>query len=144
MKFDPAIWGPHYWFFLHTIAHTYPETPNKATKRKYYDLIQNMPVFLPIGSMGSRFSDLINKYPVTPYLDSRASLIRWMHFIHNKINASLGKEEITLLESDDLYFEHYKAAPIIMMEKLNIKKHHIYISLSLMSVILIYIYSRDS
>jgi hypothetical protein len=144
MKFDPAIWGPHYWFFLHTVAHTYPESPDKAIKRKYYDLIQNMPLFLPIGTMGNRFSDLINKYPVTPYLDSRESLIRWMHFIHNKINASLGKEEITLLESHDYYFEHYKAAPIIMMEKLNIKKHHIYISLSLMSVILIYIYSRDS
>ena len=21
---DPKIWGPHYWFFLHTVAITYP------------------------------------------------------------------------------------------------------------------------
>ena len=144
MKFDPAIWGPHYWFFLHTIAQIYPESPNKATKRKYYDLIQNMPIFLPIGTMGNRFSELINKYPVTPYLDTRESLVRWIHFIHNKINVSIGKEEITLLESIDRYFEHYRAAPIIMMEKLRIKKYHIYISLSLISLLLIYIYSHDS
>ena len=144
MKFDPAIWGPHYWFFLHTIAQIYPESPDKATKRKYYDLIQNMPLFLPIGSMSNRFSELINKYPVTPYLDSSESLVRWIHFIHNKINVTIGKEEITLLESIDRYFEHYKAPPIIMMEKLRIKKHHIYISLSLISVLLIYIYSHDS
>ena len=115
MKFDPEIWGPHYWFFLHTIAQIYPESPDKATKRKYYDLIQNMPLFLPIGSMSNRFSELINKYPVTPYLDSRESLVRWIHFIHNKINVTIGKEEITLLESIDRYFEHYKAAPIIIM-----------------------------
>lgn len=144
MKYDPAVWGPHYWFFLHTIAHIYPECPDKATKRKYYDLIHNMPTFLPIGTMGNRFSDLINKYPVTPYLDNRESLVRWVHFIHNKINVMIGKEEITLLESVDLYFAQYKASPIIIMEKLNIKKHHIYISLSLICIILIYIYSRES
>ena len=144
MKYDPAVWGPHYWFFLHTIAQIYPECPDKATKRKYYDLIHNMPTFLPIGTMGNKFSDLINKYPVTPYLDNRESLVRWVHFIHNKINVMIGKEEITLLESIDLYFSHYKATPLIMMEKLNIKKHHIYISLSLICIILIYVYSRES
>ena len=144
MKFDPAVWGPHYWFFLHTISQIYPESPDKATKRKYYDLIQNFHIFLPVGSMGNRFSELINKYPVTPYLDSRESFVRWIHFIHNKINVSLGKEEVTLLNSIDYYFEQYKAAPVVMMEKLNIKKHHIYISLSLITVLMIYIYSYDS
>jgi hypothetical protein len=144
MNLEPAIWGPHYWFFIHTIAHIYPESPDKATKRKYYDLIQNIPTFLPIGTMSNRFSDMINTYPVTPYLDSHESLVRWTHFIHNKVNVSLGKEEITLLESIDQYFEHYKPIPIVMMDKLNVKKHHIYISLSLIAVILIYIYSQDS
>lgn len=144
MNFDSAVWGPHYWFFLHTIAQIYPESPDKSTKRKYYDLIQNYPLFLPIGTMSNRFSDLINKYPVTPYLDSRESLVRWVHFIHNKVNVSLGKEEITLPESIDLYYQHYKARPIVMMEELNIKKHHIYISLSLICALLIYFYSCES
>jgi hypothetical protein len=103
-----------------------------------------MPTFLPIGTMGNKFSDLINKYPVTPYLDNRESLVRWVHFIHNKINVMIGKEEVTLLESIDLYFAYYKATPLVMMEKLNIKKHHIYISLSLICLIFIYIYSRES
>ena len=42
---DPKIWGPHYWFFLHTIAVTYPHNPNSVTKKKYYDLIQNLHIF---------------------------------------------------------------------------------------------------
>ena len=48
---DPKIWGPHYWFFLHTIAVTYPHNPNSVTKKKYYDLIQNLHIFLPIAMM---------------------------------------------------------------------------------------------
>ena len=39
MQLDPKIWGPKYWFVLHTIALTYPDTPNSVTKKKYYDLI---------------------------------------------------------------------------------------------------------
>ena len=37
MIFDPEIWGPHYWFFLHTVSESYPLTPNETTKKKYYD-----------------------------------------------------------------------------------------------------------
>ena len=33
---DPSVWGPHYWFFLHTISMTYPYHPNAVTKKKYY------------------------------------------------------------------------------------------------------------
>ena len=43
MSLDPKIWGPHYWFVLHTIALTYPLTPNDTTKKKYYDFFHNLP-----------------------------------------------------------------------------------------------------
>ena len=45
---DPKVWGPHYWFFLHTLAMTYPHHPNSVTKKKYYEFIQNLPLFLPV------------------------------------------------------------------------------------------------
>ena len=35
MKFNADVWGPHYWFFLHTIANSYPKVCNKVTQRKY-------------------------------------------------------------------------------------------------------------
>ena len=86
MEFDPTVWGPHYWFFMHTIAHSYPTHPNEVTKRKYYDTIQNMPLFIPVADVGDRFSQLLDKYPVSPYLGSRESFVRWVHFIHNKLS----------------------------------------------------------
>ena len=86
MALDPKVWGPHYWFVLHTIALNYPLHPNETSKKKYYDFIENLPLFLPVMDMGNLFNEMLDHYPVTPYLDSRESLIKWVHFIHNKIN----------------------------------------------------------
>lgn len=141
MEFDPTVWGPHYWFFLHTIAHSYPETPNEVTKRKYYDTIQNMPLFIPVADIGDRFSQLLDKYPVSPYLGSRESFVRWVHFIHNKINVMLGKDEMSLLESVDAYFAKYRAKPIILSEVIGIRKHYLYAAIILICLVLIYLYS---
>ena len=33
MNFEPEIWGPHYWFFLHTVAESYPLHPTSVTKK---------------------------------------------------------------------------------------------------------------
>ena len=108
MGLDPKIWGPQYWFFLHTVALSYPRTPNEVTKKKYYDFIHNFPLFMPIEDIGNTFSKLIDKYPVTPYLDSRDSFTRWVHFIHNKINVALKLPELTMDQAMSAYYEHYK------------------------------------
>ena len=39
MALDPVVWGPHYWFVLHTIALTYPSNPNETIKKKLLDLV---------------------------------------------------------------------------------------------------------
>ena len=140
MLFDPSIWGPHYWFFIHTIAHSYPLTPNSVTKRKYYDLMQNMPIFIPNVDIGDRFAQMLDKYPVAPYLDSRESFIRWTHFIHNKINALLGKEEISYLASLEQYNAQYKPKSISISEKLKISKQQLYLFFILTCLALLYMY----
>ena len=102
-EISSLIWGPKFWFLLHCIAYNYPDTPNPITKRKYYDLIQNIPLFIPDVEMGDNFSVFLDKYPVSPYLCSRDSFMRWVHFIHNKVNNLMGKEEISLYESLDRF-----------------------------------------
>jgi hypothetical protein len=140
MRFDANIWGPHYWFFLHTVAESYPIYPNDVTKRKYYDLIQNMPLFIPDSDIGDNFSRLIDKYPVSPYLDNRDSFVRWVHFIHNKINIKLGKQELSLPMSLEKYRAEYKPKPIYLSEKINMRKHYIHAVLILTILFLIYLY----
>jgi hypothetical protein len=138
MRFEHNVWGPHYWFFLHTIAHSYPTHPNEVTKRKYYDLIMNMPIFIPHREFGDNFAELLDKYPVTPYLDSRESFTRWVNFIHNKINHILGKPEVPYLESLELYKSYYKPTEIVISEKIKISKKIILFSLIILMIILIY------
>jgi len=126
MLFDSNVWGPHYWFFLHTISESYPLSPNQVTKRKYYDLIQNFPLFIPNHEMGNVFSNFLDKYPVTPYLDSRDSFVRWIHFIHNKFNVYLKKPEITLPNALAKYRAEYKSPVIKLSEKISMRKHYIF------------------
>jgi FAD-linked sulfhydryl oxidase len=138
MHFDPSVWGPHYWFFIHTVAESYPMTPNNITKRKYYDFIQNIPLFIPVPEMGNKFSELLDKYPVTPYLDNRDSFVRWTHFIHNKYNVLLGKEEISLPNALEKYRDEYKPKPVYLSEKIKMRKHYIYATIIFALLILIY------
>jgi hypothetical protein len=135
---DSSVWGPHYWFFLHTVAMTYPHRPNTMTKKKYYDFIQNIPMFIPIESMASNFSKLLDNYPVSPYLDSRDAFIRWMHFIHNKINEKLEKPKITLEKFYADYYESYKPKDVKMREYYKFRAKLIYLFIVLCIIFGIY------
>lgn len=128
---DPKVWGPHYWFFLHTMAMTYPHYPNTITKKKYYEFIQNLPLFLPVEQISGEFSKLIDKYPITPYLDNRDSFVRWMHFIHNKINEKLEKPTISLNQFFINYYDAYKTKDEKMDIYNKIKGKVIYIGIIL-------------
>lgn len=136
-KFDPAVWGPYYWFFLETIAYTYPERPTAVTKRKYYDFVQNLPLFIPNPEIGNQFAGFLDRFPVSPYLDSRDSFIRWVHFMHNKINRKLGKEEISLFKALDNYRAHYIPKTVRMSERYHIKKEYIIAVFTLVCFIII-------
>ena len=105
---------------------TYPIRPNAVTKKKYYEFIQNLPLFIPVESLSGEFSKLIDKYPVTPYLDNRESLIRWTHFIHNKINQKLEKPQISLSEFYIKYYEEYKSQNVKMIEYYKMREKAIY------------------
>jgi hypothetical protein len=139
-KMNPEVWGPPMWMFLHTLAFGYPDTPTATTKRKYYDLIQNLPLFIPNSEMGNRFSQMLDAHPVTPYLDNRDSFMRWVHYIHNKINRLLGKEEISFYRSLDVFHEEYLPKPIYTEEIIHIRQHLLYLVFLVLCGILIYCY----
>jgi hypothetical protein len=135
---DPKIWGPHYWFFLHTVALSYPQHPNSVTKKKYYEFIQNLPLFIPIDTISKEFEQLIEKYPVTPYLDNRKSFLHWTHFIHNKINEKLEKPKKTLNDFLIEYYDSYKSVNETAIFYKKLKQKLIY--LVIVCFILLFIY----
>lgn len=135
---DPKIWGPHYWFFLHTLAMTYPHYPNAVSKKKYYEFIQNLPLFIPVEDISKEFEKLIDKYPITPYLDNRDSFIRWTHFIHNKINEKLEKQPISLNDFYVQYYNKYKCQNEKIVKFIKLRGKFIYGTIIISILVLIY------
>jgi hypothetical protein len=144
MTLNPEVWGPHYWFVLHTIALTYPLHPNDVVKKKYYDFMQNLPLFLPIKEIGNGFSKMLDKYPVTPYLDSRESFIKWMHFIHNKINVAIEKPEVSMDEAMIQYYELYKPKAVKEAEQRKRREKYAFaIIVTTITFLGMYLYLKD-
>ena len=125
MGLNPNVWMPHLKFVLQTIAITYPRNPNDVSKKKYYEFVQNLPVFIPLNPIGKNFKTLLNKYPVTPYLSSRMSFMKWIHFIFNKINEQQDKPVIDFYDSLEKYYHNYKPKEVIDKELYENKKKYI-------------------
>jgi len=142
-RLDPNVWGPHFWFFLHTLAMTYPHHPSSVTKKKFYDFIMNLPLFLPVEAIASDFIKLLDEYPITAYLDNRESLIKWMHFVHNKINEKLEKPKISLNDFYLRYYEEYKPKDMKFKEYYRFKEKIIY-TFVIMGVtgLIVYLYNK--
>ena len=137
------IWGPHYWFVLHTISMNYPINPNKVTKKKYYEFIQNVPLFLPDQKMGDHMLVLLDKYPVMPYLDSRESFVKWMHFFHNKINEHLDKPYVDFETFTENYYKNYKPLREIHEENNKHREQIVYLLIvAILIGIIVYLYKK--
>lgn len=113
MDFDMNVWGPHYWFIIHTVAMTYPKVPGSTTKKRYYTFYKELPYFLPHKKSRKLFTDILDKYPITPYLDSKESLIKWTHYIHNKVNIKYNKPTVTYKTFYETYHKQYLPKPVV-------------------------------
>ena len=142
MILSPRIWGPHYWFFLHTSAMAYPIKPNTVIKKKFYEFIQNFSLFIPDKKISVSFSKLIDKYPVSPYLDSRDSCIRQTHFIHNKVNRKLEKPQISISKFYAEYYKSYEPVNIQNIKWKKMKKHIVYAFVLIIFIIITYCFYK--
>ena len=131
---DPEIWFPSFWFFLRNVAYTYPEYPNNVTKRKYYDFIQNLPLFIPHKEWSNYFTNVLDTFPVTPYLANRDSFFFWIHFIQNRVARTLEKEEKTSTEYMEEYHDQFLSKPFILSRKYYLQKKYIYLGILLFMI----------
>ena len=124
MSLNSKIWIPHLFFTLETIAAYYPNNPNKMTVKKYYHLIQNLPIYFPQNPMGKYFLGLLDKYPVQPYLNSRTSFMKWVFFIKKKIYKKLKLEVFDFYENLELYYDAYKPPAELNFDTIKMRKKY--------------------
>lgn len=143
MPLSAEVWGPHYWFVLYTMAVSYPKFPNDVTIKKYYDFLQNLPLFIPNEKMGNQFIKILDQFPPTPYLSSRLSFMKWVNFIHNRINTKIGKPNLDFYKSLEKYYAHYKPKELVLEEELKKRKKYLQIGISITLIaLLVYIYNK--
>ena len=143
MGLNHNVWLPYLKFTLQTIALTYPAHPNDVSKKKYYDFIQNIPVFFPLEPFGENFLKLLDKYPVTPYLSSRMSFMKWIHFILNKIHEQLEEPVDEFYDSLEKYYDKYKPKEIRNKELIKTRQRYIQFAIALLIISgIYYIYKK--
>ena len=143
MGLNHNVWLPHLKFTLQTMAVTYPKNPNDVSIKKYYDFIQNLPVFIPMDPIGNNFLDLLDKYPVTPYLSSRMSFMKWIHFIFNKIHEQLEQPVDEFYDSLEKYYDEYKPKEIRNKESIKTRQRYIQFGIALLIIGgIFYIYKK--
>lgn len=139
---DPNIWGPHYWFFLHTLAIHYPNNPNESTKKIYHEFIYSLPIFIPVESISKEFTAMLNNYPILPYLDSKKSLVKWINFIHNKINEKLEKPTVSLSDFYINYYNQYKTTNSKIAEYFSKQKFIYFAIIMIIFIAIYYLYDK--
>lgn len=110
----PSIWGPHLWYIMHIISFEYPLQPSEYDKRIYHDFYTSLKDVIPCQDCKKHYREFITRYPISPHLDSRASLIKWVIQVHNFVNKSLGKAELSVAQVLNIYSTLKPQSPFIM------------------------------
>ncbi|ARF09954.1 disulfide thiol oxidoreductase, Erv1 / Alr family [Indivirus ILV1] len=92
---DSDIWGPYFWFMIHSTSFEYPIKPTKNDKKQYKKFYESFKYVLPCEVCRNNYSEHLKETPIDDeVLKSRKNLFIWTVKIHNKVNILNGKKII--------------------------------------------------
>lgn len=108
---DPTVWGPYVWGSIHSIAIGAPDVLDPNQKNAYRILFNQLPTVIPCHKCQQHLHEHLSINPVEPHLDGGGkSLFAWSVALHNSVNKTLNKKEITLEEAT-AYWKNPIAVP---------------------------------
>ena len=110
---ETIFWGPSGWQFLHTLTFLYPEQPTFDDKYRIVEFIKTTAQILPCKYCRASFTKYYQSLPINKFLESRDTLVDWMHRIHNKVNGKLHRQHLNDKPNPSLDAIKRKYAPII-------------------------------
>ena len=99
LQVPPSVWGPFFWHTIHIAALGYPNEPNYTEKKAAKEFYESFSQMIPCPVCKEHYSKFLAENPLTPHLDNRKDLFEWTVKIHNLVNKSLDKPELTPLEA---------------------------------------------
>jgi hypothetical protein len=99
LSIPPTVWGPFLWHTIHIVALGYSVTPTYAEKKAAKEFYESFAILIPCPVCKDHYSKYLAENPLTPHLDTRKDLFEWTVKIHNLVNKSLNKPEVSPLEA---------------------------------------------
>ncbi len=135
------IWGPPFWETLHFVSFSYPLQPTSDDIRSYFAYYNSIGNVLPCPLCRAHLKTHIKKHPIEYALaNGRPGLVRWVIDIHNEVNKSLNKEEMTYDEVIELYMKKMNLKPddkLVQMVKDEKKESDTYIDIMVIGGVLL-------
>ena len=88
---DTRFWGPSGWRLLHLITFTYDPKSQKDSVKEMFEML---PFVLPCKFCRSSLTEYYEKEPLSPALESKEKLSKWLYKIHNHVNDKLRKQHL--------------------------------------------------
>tara|TARA_B100001094_G_C18094377_1_gene752212 strand:+ start:186 stop:641 length:456 start_codon:yes stop_codon:yes gene_type:complete len=132
---NPDIWGPHAWFFLHSIAMAYPESPTEQDKEHIYEFFYNLQFVIPCEICKKNYKTHFVKFPLKNSYNTREEFEKWLVNIHNKVNKIHKKKQYTYEEVKDLYEKVYNNEIDYITKKTLWNNYYFWIIIILLSII---------
>jgi hypothetical protein len=98
MHLPPESWGPFFWHTIHIVALGYSQEPSYGEKKAAKEFYESLRFLIPCPICRDHYNTHLEKYPLTPHLDRRTDLFRWTLLLHNEVNKTLKKPELTEAE----------------------------------------------
>lgn len=102
---NPKVWGPAFWFYLHTSSAYYPENPSNIVRERMKGRILALPYELPCSSCRQHAIAFVEFYRdrLDDIVSSNQKLFNFYVDFHNHVNARYGKREWTYDEARAVY-----------------------------------------
>jgi hypothetical protein len=100
---NPKTWGPHLWFYLHTMANNYPQHPDSNRKNRMKNWISSLGGTIPCNNCSMHFDKYISNANLDKVCASRTDLQNFLVDIHNIVNSRTGKPTLSRSEASNLY-----------------------------------------
>lgn len=105
--YNPEVWGPGAWLFLHTITLNYPIYPTQKDKENYKKFFTSLKNVIPCKNCAKHYSENLDTYPIGNSLNSKQDLVNWLIDIHNEVNVKNDKRKYSYNEVINKYNKLY-------------------------------------
>ena len=105
---NPSVWGPHGWFFLDSVALSYPDYPTNKEKENIKIFFTSIKNILPCRSCRVHYEHNLMKFPLTnTVLKNRKNLLEWVMNAHNRVKMFYNKKLLSESDIINYYSDQY-------------------------------------